>query len=557
MNKKIWFKKWNENLTHTLDYPAITLDQLFEKSAEWYPTKPFIIFYGKKLDYETTWKYILALSSALVRMGIKKGDRVGVSMQNSPNFVITYFGIIRAGGVVVLLNPMLKQGELENIVNDSGLKLIITTDDLLNNVTYLNKQLGIKLISGSIKPFLGNDGKIPIPVQIQKDYERGDALPWEDLIKGETHETGASISNNDPAMIAYTSGTTAIPKGCVHTHSSIIANAMASAYWRGVTPATIELSVAPFFHVTGLSFSLMGPLYESATIIPLYRWDKVAAVASIEEYGVTHWVTIPTMIADLLTLPDIKKHDFSSLVFVGGGGSAMPKSLLDQFEKIVNLHFVEGYGMTEMMGQTHVNPTRDRKVGSIGIPQFGVDSKIIDPETLSELRQGEIGEIVFTGPSLFSGYYGNDEETRNAFVELSGKKFLRSGDIGYMDEDGFFFIVDRLKRMINRAGFKVWPLEVENVLYEIPAIKECCVVSTPDNRVGEEVKAFITLKPGFENNITKDEIIQYCKSRLADYKYPRIIEFTKEIPKTGSGKVDWRSMQEEENRKSMELNKEG
>lgn len=557
MNKKIWFKKWNENLTHTLDYPAITLDQLFEKSAEWYPTKPFIIFYGKKLDYETTWKYILALSSALVRMGIKKGDRVGVSMQNSPNFVITYFGIIRAGGVVVLLNPMLKQGELENIVNDSGLKLIITTDDLLNNVTYLNKQLGIKLISGSIKPFLGNDGKIPIPVQIQKDYERGDALPWEDLIKGETHETGASTSNNDPAMIAYTSGTTAIPKGCVHTHSSIIANAMASAYWRGVTPATIELSVAPFFHVTGLSFSLMGPLYESATIIPLYRWDKVAAVASIEEYGVTHWVTIPTMIADLLTLPDIKKHDFSSLVFVGGGGSAMPKSLLDQFEKIVNLHFVEGYGMTEMMGQTHVNPTRDRKVGSIGIPQFGVDSKIIDPETLSELRQGEIGEIVFTGPSLFSGYYGNDEETRNAFVELSGKKFLRSGDIGYMDEDGFFFVVDRLKRMINRAGFKVWPLEVENVLYEIPAIKECCVVSTPDNRVGEEVKAFITLKPGFENNITKDEIIQYCKSRLADYKYPRIIEFTKEIPKTGSGKVDWRSMQEEENRKSMELNKEG
>ncbi|MEM3192954.1 MAG: AMP-binding protein, partial [Candidatus Parvarchaeota archaeon] len=221
------------------------------------------------------------------------------------------------------------------------------------------------------------------------------------------------------------------------------------------------------------------------------------------------------------------------------------------------LHFVEGYGMTEMMGQTHVNPTRDRKVGSIGIPQFGVDSKIIDPETLSELRQGEIGEIVFTGPSLFSGYYGNDEETRNAFVELSGKKFLRSGDIGYMDEDGFFFVVDRLKRMINRAGFKVWPLEVENVLYEIPAIKECCVVSTPDNRVGEEVKAFITLKPGFENNITKDEIIQYCKSRLADYKYPRIIEFTKEIPKTGSGKVDWRSMQEEENRKSMELNKEG
>lgn len=355
------------------------------------------------------------------------------------------------------------------------------------------------------------------------------------------------MESEDAAMIAYTSGTTGIPKGCVHTHRSIIANGMASAYWRGTTSATVELGTATFFHVTGLSFSVLGPIYEGATIVPLYRWDRKAAVESIEKFRVTHWIEVPTMIADLLAMPELEKYDFSSLTFVGGGGAAVPRALLERFERIIGINFVEGYGMTEMMGQSHVNPTVWRKAGSIGIPQFGVDAKIIDPETLMELPPGENGEIVFSGPLLFSGYFGKEKDTEEAFVEIDGKKYLRSGDIGYMDEDGFFFVVDRLKRMINRSGFKVWPLEVENVIYRIPEVKECCVISAKDDRVGEEVKAYVVIKPGLEGKISKDDIIKHCKDNLADYKYPRIVEFVDEIPKTGSGKIDWRTLQEMEN----------
>jgi acyl-CoA synthetase (AMP-forming)/AMP-acid ligase II len=511
MQEKIWMKRWNENLTHTLEYPKISIDKLFEKGAEWYPDKPFIIFYGKKLDYETSWRYILGLSSYLKRLGIKKGDRVGISMQNSPNWVISFFGIINAGALAVLLNPMLKNEELEKIVLDSELKLILTTDDLVQKIKGVATKLQINIMSGDVRFFLPKETIVPVPLQLNKEYDRENVISWDEAVKTEFASKHVTLYNTDPAMIAYTSGTTAIPKGCVHTHGSIIANAMASAYWRGVTPATVELSVAPFFHVTGLSFSVLGPLYESATIVPLYRWEREAAVESIEKFHVTHWVTVPTMIADLLAMPNVEKHDFSSLTFVGGGGAAMPKALLERFEKIIQLNFVEGYGMTEMMGQSHVNPTHWRKPGSIGIPQFGVDAKIIDPETLEEIGPSETGEIVFTGPSQFERYYRKEKETKESFVDIDGRSYLRSGDIGYMDEDGFFFVVDRLKRMINRSGFKVWPLEVENVIYRMPEIRECCVISSRDKRVGEEVKAFIVVKPDFEDRITKDDVVVNAK----------------------------------------------
>lgn len=549
MPKKVWFKNWNENITKTLEYPEISVDKIFQKAAEWYPRKPFMIFYGNRIDYGSSWKHILGLSASLKSLGIKKGDRVGIFMQNSPNWVISYFGIINSGGIVVLLNPMLKPEEFTRIAEDSGLKLVITTDDLLSNVQGAASSLGITVMSGSVNSFLPNLPSVPVPAQINKNYDRGSALSWNDAIEHEIDTNHEEMSSSDAAMIAYTSGTTAVPKGCVHTHHSIIANAMASAYWRGVTPATVELSVAPFFHVTGLSFSVLGPIYESATIVPLYRWDRVAAVESIEKFKVTHWVTVPTMIADLLAMPDLENHDFSSLTFIGGGGAAVPKPLLERLENLVHLNFVEGYGMTEMMGQTHVNPTRNRKPGSIGIPQFGVDAKIFDPDTGKVLDPGKIGEIVFNGPPQFKEYFGKRKETGEALIDIDGIPYLRSGDIGYMDEDGFFFIVDRLKRMINRAGFKVWPLEVENVIYGIPGIKECCVISTRDNRVGEEVKALIVPKPGFEGKIHEDDIIRHCREHLADYKYPRVIEFVNEIPKTGSGKIDWRLLQERENSK--------
>ncbi len=552
MQEKVWLKKWNHNVTHSLDYPRISVDKLLQKSAEWYPDKTAIIFYGTRIDYTTAWRYARGLSAFLKKIGIRKGDRIGISMQNSPHWIISYFGIINSGAIVVLLNPMLKEEELENIIRDSGLNTIVTTNDLLGRIGGVASRMNVRVISGNIRFFLPEKANISVPPGIDGEYAGESAISWEEAVKTEPVNEDIHMGSEESAMIAYTSGTTAVPKGCVHTHRSIIANAMASAYWRGETPAAIELGTAPFFHVTGLSFSVLGPIYESGTVIPLYRWDRQAAVESIEKFRVTHWVAVPTMIADLLAMPDLEKHDFSSLTFVGGGGAAVPKALLERFEKITGLNFVEGYGMTEMMGQSHVNPAAWRKPGSIGIPQFGVDAKIIDPETLKELPPGETGEIIFTGPSIFSGYYGKEKETQEAFIEIDGKRYVRSGDIGFMDDDGFFFVVDRLKRMINRSGFKVWPLEVENVIYRIPEVKECCVISTKDSRVGEEVKAYVVLKPGYEGKISREYIIKYCKENLADYKYPRIVEFVDNIPKTGSGKIDWRKLQEIENQRGKQ-----
>jgi len=542
--EKLWFKNWPPNLTYKLGYPSVTVDKIFEKSAEFYSKKNFMIYYDKYITYEDGWISILGLAQTLYELKLKKGDRVGIYMQNSPNFVISYFGIIRAGGIAVLMNPMLKKDEINYIVEDSGLKIIITTGELINNLMDSAKKYDLKIIAGNLKDYLPDNSEIPIPPELNKSYDIYEAYQWQEAIKYKGNGINVDHDSEDWAMIAYTSGTTGIPKGCIHTNRSIIANALDSAYWRGVTSSTVELSVAPFFHVTGLSFSVLGPIYEGATMVVLSRWNKIAAIKAIEKYKVTHWVSVPTMIADLLSYPDIDKVDFSSLRFIGGGGAAMPKPLLERFENLIHLPFIEGYGMTEMMGQTHVNPTHKRKSGSIGIPQFGVDAKIIDWQNGRELGPNEIGEIVFTGPSQFSGYYNKKRDTEEAFVEINDKKYLRSGDIGYMDEDGYFFVVDRLKRMINRGGFKVWPLEVENVLYSHKAIKECCVISTPDERVGEEVKALIVLKDEYKGKITEDEIIKYCKERLADYKYPRVIEFTDEILKTGSGKIDWRKMQE-------------
>ncbi|MGC8686466.1 MAG: AMP-binding protein [Thermoplasmata archaeon] len=510
-----------------------------------------MIFYDRKITYKEGWDSILGLAGTLQKMGIDMGDRVGIYMQNSPNFVISYFGIIKAGGIAVLMNPMLKKDEIKYILEDSGTKTIITTGELINNLLDFEKSHNIKLIAGNLKDYIPDNTEIPVPPELNKIYNLYDALNWKEAVEEVRSYIMVENKPEDAAMIAYTSGTTAIPKGCVHTNRSVLANAMDSAYWRGVTSGTVELSVAPFFHVTGLSFSVLGPIYEAATIVALARWNRVAAIKAIEKYKVTHWVSVPKMIADLLAYPDLDKVDFSSIRFIGGGGAAMPKPLLEKFENLIHLPFIEGYGMTEMMGQTHVNPTHRRKSGSIGIPQFGVDAKIIDWQTGKELKNNEIGEIVFKGPSQFSGYYNKPTETQEAFIEINKEKYLRSGDIGYMDDDGYFFVVDRLKRMINRGGFKVWPLEVENVLYSHKAVKECCVISTHDERVGEEVKALIVLKDDFKGKVSESEIINYCKERLADYKYPRIVEFVDEILKTGSGKIDWRKMQEIENNKNL------
>jgi len=308
------------------------------------------------------------------------------------------------------------------------------------------------------------------------------------------------------------------------------------------------LSTLPMFHVTGMQAGMNSPLYGAGTLVVLSRWDRDCAGMQIERARVTHWSAITTMLVDFLSNPRFSRYDLSSLRMLGGGGAAMPEALARKLEEVLRLPFVEGYGLTETMAPSHMNPPQRPKRQCGGIPIFDTDARVLDVETLQELGPGEVGEIIVHGPQVFQGYWKQPEETASAFLQHDGKRFFRTGDLGYYDEDGYFFITDRLKRMINCAGFKVWPAEVESMLYAHPAIQEACIVGAKDAYRGETVKALVVLKQQCKDTSAED-IIDWARENMAAFKAPRIVEFVDELPKTSTGKILWRELQEKENRK--------
>jgi fatty-acyl-CoA synthase len=317
-------------------------------------------------------------------------------------------------------------------------------------------------------------------------------------------------------------------------------------HWFNRTQDAVFLSVLPYFHVTGMAGSMNGPMYVGGTIVILPRWDRDAAAELMQRYRVTVWQVISTMMIDFLSNPKLTQYDLSSLQGIRGGGAAMPEAICAKLKELTGLDYVEGYGMSETLAATHINPPHRPKKQCLGIPVFDVDARVVDPETMRELGVGETGEIIVHAPQVMRGYWNNEQATKDTFVEIDGKRFLRTGDLAQVDEDGYFFMVDRLKRMINAAGFKVWPAEVEALMYHHPAIHEACVIGVRDARRGETVKALVVLKPEYKGRLSEQEIITWSHDHMAAYKSPRIVEFVESLPKSGSGKVQWRELQEQE-----------
>jgi fatty-acyl-CoA synthase len=302
----------------------------------------------------------------------------------------------------------------------------------------------------------------------------------------------------------------------------------------------------PMFHITGMMYSVLGTVHAGATCVLMPRWDRELAGRLISNRQVTHWTCIPTMIIDLFGSPNYRQFDLSSLRNISGGGAAMPEAVAQRLLDEFGLTFAEGYGLTETAAPSHANPPERAKLQCLGIPIFGVDSRIVDPLTLQELPVGEAGEIVTHGPMVFKGYWRHPEATAAAFIELDGKRFFRTGDLGRMDEEGYFFITDRLKRMINASGFKVWPAEVEALLYRHPAVQEACVIAARDAYRGETVKAVIVLRTAAAGQTSAQDIIDWAREQMAAYKAPKVVEFIEALPKSGSGKVMWRLLQSRE-----------
>ena len=553
---------WPKRLPYQLTAPQTSLWMNLQISALRYPQKVALVFMGKTWTYSQLQFEAEKIASALRKMGVKKGDRVVLDMQNCPQLVITHFAILRLDAVVVPVNPMNRTEELKHYILDPDTKVAVTTADLApelaaaSNALEKKERLQHLLVTQFTDAFdAANIGPEELPetwsvwlktVHSLPLLEDGQVHAWVSALQGEVELGPVTAQSEDLAVLPYTSGTTGLPKGCMHTHGTIMHNAMSSGLWANGTPENKCLCVVPMFHITGMVSVMHATIFMGATLILMPRWDRDLAGRLISKWKVTHWTNIPTMVIDLLGSANMAQFDLTSLQNIGGGGAAMPEAvaqrLLDQF----GLRYIEGYGLTETAAPSHSNPPDAPKKQCLGIPFMSVDARVVDPETLKELPQGESGEIVMAGPQIFKGYWKRPEATASAFFERDGKSFFRSGDMGRIDEEGYFFMTDRLKRMINASGFKVWPAEVEALMFKHPAIQEACIISTKDAYRGESVKAVVVLRSTHIGQVSEQDIIDWCRDTMAVYKVPRVVEFIEVLPKSGSGKVMWRALQEAE-----------
>ena len=537
------FPHWPPGQPKTLELPKTTVYANLVASADKHPQRAAIDYYGSRLTYAELRRQVDALAGFLQRgYGVARGDRVILYAQNSPQFVIAYYAILRADAVVVPVNPMNRTEELRHYISDSDARVAIVGNDVLREIEPLGLEHVLPVVYSD---YLTQETGLPVPDFVRAKGSR----VWQKMLDANLAPGPHLAGPDDLAVMPYTSGTTGKPKGCMHTHTSVQATTVAYLYWRGVQNESVVLTALPMFHVTGMQAGMNAPIHTAATVVVLSRWDRDCAGLQIERARVTNWSAITTMLVDFLSNPKLKDYDLSSLRVLGGGGAAMPEALARRLEEVIGLPFVEGYGLSETMAPSHINPPHRPKRQCGGIPFFNTDARVIDIEDFHELSPHEIGEIIVHGPQVFRGYWKQPEATAQAFIEHDGKRFFRTGDLGYYDQEGYFFITDRLKRMINCSGYKVWPAEVEAMLYAHPAIQEACVIGARDPYRGETVKAVVVLKSAAKNTSPR-EIIDWAREKMAAFKVPRIVEFVDELPKTATGKILWRKLQEEENRQT-------
>ncbi len=548
---------WPARLPRELVVPETTLWFNLEVAAARYPHKAAYRFFGRDISFAELKDQAERLAGWLQHEGLSKGERVLLFMQNCPQFVIAFYATVRADAVVVPVNPMNRADEFEHYILDAQARYAITTADLANIVVDANARVPAanqlhRVVATRLAEALPPEGIAPeeAPTPAVLAWLMSDpvltagSVRWAEALAANLPVTQHRAKPDDMVLLPYTSGTTAMPKGCVHTHRTLMHNTVGGGIWGHISAESVSLGVVPMFHITGMLYGVLAPIFYGYTTVMLPRWDRELAGRLISRHQVTHWTCIPTMVIDLFGSPNYRDFDLTSLSYLSGGGAAMPQAVAERLQSEFRLTFAEGYGLTETAAPSHANPPERAKLQCLGMPIFGVDSRVVDPETLRELPQGEAGEIVTHGPMLFEGYWGHPQATADAFIELDGKRFFRTGDLGRIDSEGYFFITDRLKRMINASGFKVWPSEVELLLFKCPLVQEACVIAVRDAYRGETVKAVVVLRAEARATATAQDLIKWAREHMAAYKVPKLVEFVDALPKSGSGKVMWRLLQE-------------
>ncbi|MCF8095404.1 MAG: AMP-binding protein [Desulfobacteraceae bacterium] len=516
--------------------------------AEYRPDRLALRFYGRDINYGELDDSINRFAQGLLKAGLKKGDRVAVFMQNCPQFIISFLGTLRAGGVVVCLNPMFKQAELEYEINDAGAEILVALDYLYPEVEKINSRLFVKLvILTSLQDYIPAQPVLPLPPEAQRNVPSSfeGVMDFMQFLENssDTHICNINNMEEDLALLQYTGGTTGLPKGSMLTHYNLAYSGVGTVYWFRSRYDDVSLGVTPFFHIMGMVQLMCTSLISGGQLVVLSRFDSGVTARAIELYGCTFWVTATTSLIALLETPEIDRYNFDSLRCLWSGGTPISVEIQKRISQLApNAMIGEGYGLTECVSQGGTStPLLRYKPGFTGVPQLN-EMKIVDRQTgQNELPPGEEGEIIIKGPTVMKGYWNKPKETRETVKE----GWLFTGDIGLMDEEGYLKIIGRKKELIKCSGYSVFPSEVENLLFKNPKIAETAVIGVEDPYRGESPKAFIVLKSEHEGKVTEKEILDWCKENMATYKRPRIIEFRRELPKSAAGKLLRRVLLEE------------
>ncbi|MEM2959133.1 MAG: long-chain fatty acid--CoA ligase [Candidatus Jordarchaeaceae archaeon] len=553
IKNRIWLKKYPPDLPKEVKIPDDkSIPELAEEAADKWPDSVNIIFYEREFTRKEFKNYIDRLATAFQKnLGIRKGDKIAIYLPNCPQFIIAYMAGLASGATMTCISPLFVPRELAYQLKDSGAETLVTMDMFYNNVGQIRNEVKLKNII--ITNIMGQTPSVPESVD-QGIYH------MTNLIKDTAPDITRVKFNpkKDIAVIQYTGGTTGMPKGALLTHYNLIANAhqiipITEALKKRFNEDRVRsISVLPWYHIYGQTCEIVAGNLIDSTAVVFPQFDPGAILDAINKYKPWLFLGVSALLIALMNHPKAQETDFSCLKYVNMGAAPTPDEVARQWKKLSGHPLSEGYGLTEASPVTHTRPAElfGEKLGSIGPPIPNTLAGIVDPDTNEFLPIGELGELVISGPQVMLGYYNRPKDTEAVFFEAGGYKWLKTGDLARMDEDGYFYIVDRTKDIIKYKGHSVYPREIEEVIFEHPAVLECAVIGIPDPEAGENIKAYISLKPDYKGKITEEEMKNWIKERVAAYKYPRYVEFIDVIPKTIVGKVLRRALREREGVKS-------
>jgi len=556
-----WLKFYRPEVPPDVDIPEQSVVETFDAATEKWRDKTALVFYGRKMSYRELRDQVDRFATALADLGVKKGDKVALLLLNSPQFIIAYFGALKAGATLTPISPMYVSSEIKHQLEDSGARSIICQDILYDHVEKAGVKLDRVILTDiteylpRLKRFLGKSMLRAVyqkmsapPMDI---YQREGFYQFQDLLKGYPPEPPHVEFNvrEDLVTLPYTGGTTGLPKGAMITHRNIVAaQYLGQAFWGDIMEVGKEIILAylPFYHIYGQSVVMLGGISQGYTLVIFTTPDLDDILNSIESYRATIFYSVPSLYEALRDYARTDRVNWKRLKVLVSGADALLEDTARGWEQRTGTRIHEGWGMTETSSVGILNPYGRPKVGSFGIPLSNTIAAIVDPDGTDFLPVGEVGELLVRGPQVMKGYWNQSEETGEVLVEIDGEKWLRTSDLASMDEEGYFSFYDRKRDMIKYKGLAVFAREVEEVLANHPQVKEAGVIGVPDPEVGERVKAVVVLETEARGKVLEEEIIKYCQENLAHYKCPRVIEFRGEVPKTDVGKVSRRELRETE-----------